>query len=269
MPRPSTTEALPARPAAISTAPSPTTAKRSVSILLDPLYARAYRNRGDARSARGFLRAALVDDGEAIGLDPGCSELAFNRGLLRLDLRDFTGAIDDLTDALKLGPTDPSAYLLRGFARLGLREYDRAIADLTEAMTIGPNPPPLAPWYRGHAWFAKGHDERAFSDFSACGDPAWSRAGRAWVRSASPNPRHRNGVEALNLATWACRISNWNDMVCLSALAAAHAEVGDYVEAARRQEKANRLDVNGGLARGWLRLEHYRDERPYRGLLIE
>lgn len=57
----------------------------------------------------------------------------------------------------------------------------------------------------------------------------------AGLLATLPEVRLRNGQEALALAIKACRISNFRDLRCASAYAAAAAECGQFEEAVRRQ----------------------------------
>ena len=66
----------------------------------------------------------------------------------------------------------------------------------------------------------------------------------AWIRAACMDPRYRDGKRALESATRACELTNWQDIDALEALAAALAEVGNFAEAAERQQTVVKLNTS-------------------------
>jgi tetratricopeptide (TPR) repeat protein len=60
----------------------------------------------------------------------------------------------------------------------------------------------------------------------------------AWVLATCPVDALRNGQEAVEQATWACKASGWSTPHCLGTLAAACAEVGDFDQAVKWQQRA-------------------------------
>jgi len=90
----------------------------------------------------------------------------------------------------------------------------------------------------------------------------------AWIRATHPDPRFRNGLEAVELAEKACKLVKVKDLYLLDTLAAAYAEAGRFPEAVETQEEAICLAASAGpevrvqvLER---RLLGYRAGRPYR-----
>src|SRR5205085_2431009 len=69
--------------------------------------------------------------------------------------------------------------------------------------------------------------------------------GLAWLLATCPDPRVRDGKKAVENATRACELTKWTDPNPISALAAAHAEVGEFAKAAEYQKKALALPVIG------------------------
>ena len=70
----------------------------------------------------------------------------------------------------------------------------------------------------------------------------------AWLLATDPDPTVRNGAKALPLAQRATDISQGRNSRVLLALAAAYAENGDFVQAARTIEQANRLPDRSSAA---------------------
>jgi hypothetical protein len=66
----------------------------------------------------------------------------------------------------------------------------------------------------------------------------------AWLLATSPDDTLRDGRRAIQFATRACESTGFGDPSCLDTLAAAYAETGDYVEAAKRAQQAISLLKN-------------------------
>ncbi|MGA2905451.1 MAG: tetratricopeptide repeat protein [Candidatus Korobacteraceae bacterium] len=96
------------------------------AISLNPDYAAAFNNRGNARRAQGDLEGALQDYSEAIRLRPGFAKAVNNRGEVRYAKGDIEGALRDFNEAVRLKPDFDVAALNSQAAR-------RAIADRTQA----------------------------------------------------------------------------------------------------------------------------------------
>ena len=88
----------------------------------------------------------------------------------------------------------------------------------------------------------------------------------AWFRATCPEARFRNGKEAVELATRACTLENWKDADGIDTLAAAYAEIGNFAEAERYQQKAMALLSEDEALRPKFRerLAQYRAKQPVR-----
>ena len=74
------------------------------AIELDPQYAKAYNNRGNARASLGDEERALQDYDTALELDDSLALAYFNRGLIHYRLGEYEDAIADLETYLDLVP---------------------------------------------------------------------------------------------------------------------------------------------------------------------
>jgi tetratricopeptide (TPR) repeat protein len=122
---------------------------------------------------------------------------------------------------------------------------------------------------RGLACANKGAPDNAIKDFSKtiALDPKYvfAYSNLAWTRATYPDAQFRDGNEAVSMASKACRLTIWNDRICLGTLAAAYAEQGDFDHAVQWQTKALELTTKEpGKLIGRKRLELYEARKPYR-----
>jgi tetratricopeptide (TPR) repeat protein len=76
----------------------------------------------------------------------------------------------------------------------------------------------------------------------------------AIIRSTSTNAVLRNGGQAVKLAKRACELTGWKEWECISSLAGAYAETGDFALAVRYQQQVLTMS-------GLLPLEREMEER--------
>jgi hypothetical protein len=177
-------------------------------------------------------------------------------------------AIAYATAVLYSNPTS-AAYVARGIAWHDARQYDRAIVDYNEAIRLNPWNE-VAYQNRANALEVQGRFAEALADYDMATrlDPGFDFPynSRAWMRATCPDPRYRDGRQAVADAMRACQLSDWKEVDYLGTLAAACAEVSDFAAAVRWQAEALRLhrgaeeDRRGFAAR----LELYQARKPYR-----
>jgi HEAT repeat protein len=150
--------------------------------------------------------------------------------------KQFRQALEHLDKWIQMRPNDATPLLERGGAYLGLRDYAKALADFRRASELLPKGPRLANCYNNIAW----------------------------ILATCPREEIRDGKEAIKYATDACTLQR--DPLYVDTLAAAHAEVGNFEEAARFQKQAlKRPEVFGlGLDAAQTRLGLYESRKPYR-----
>ncbi len=139
-------------------------ADHTKAIDLHPKYAAAYTNRGNAKSGRGDLDGAIADYSKALVLDPKNASAYYNRGLANGHIGDLDGAISDFTKAIDLDSQDAMAYNNRGGAKYRKGNLDGAIADYSKALELDPKDA-TAYYNRGLAKGQKGNLEGAVEDF--------------------------------------------------------------------------------------------------------
>lgn len=96
-----------------------------------------------------------------------------------------------------------------------------------------------------------------------------SKNNAAWMLATCPDARHRNGKLAVQLADEAIQALG-REAGFVSTLAAAYAEVGDFVRAVELQEESMWLMQREGatarrLAEAEVRMQSFRDRKPWRG----
>ena len=105
--------------------------------LLD-VVARAWGNRGNARSRQGKLESALQDYGESMRLAPYAVDPYLNRGAVLEAMGRFDDAIEDYTAVLESSPDDPAAWNNLGNAEMGRGNYAEGRRAFERAVQLAP-----------------------------------------------------------------------------------------------------------------------------------
>ncbi len=135
----------------------------------------------------------------------------------------------------------PDAHEARAVYFLSHGKNDKALEDLNEAVRLDPASASRLR-VRARVWFEKGDFDRTLSDLNAAirlePTDAEAQQGRAWILATCPDPRIRNGEQAVVAATRACELTDWKVAHALTTLAAAHSETGNFAAAVEWQGKA-------------------------------
>lgn len=173
--------------------------------------------------------------------------------------------------ALQLQPDSADAWNNKGIALEQLGRLEEARKCFQRAVDRNPEQL-LFHCNLAYACYESGHPEQASAAYAAAFRlfPTWPRAAlsEAWKLATSPEPRQRNGRQALRIAKQACQASHFAEPVSLNVLAAAYAELGQFKEAADWQRKALNLLADESAAesrsRFQERLHLYEKHKPYR-----
>lgn len=210
-----------------------TIADCNAALKLDDKSWRAYLYRGVAFVRKDNLSDGIKDFDKAVQIDPNNAEAFLYRGICYSKTGNYTNALRDFDHAFSLEPQNGLLLANRGFARFKLAEYEAGLEDLKGAIQICTN------------------CFEAYNDL-------------AWVLCVSPDIHVRNGALALKYAKTACEAAEYNNSSYLGTLAAAFAEVGDFGNAVKWQEKAIQLGVPAtDLAEAKERLKLYENKMPY------
>ena len=202
--------------------------------IVEPQTARDFAIRaGDWLRVKMYDKA-IADCNEAIDL--GCRDplARIYRGLAWREKKEYDKAIADYTDVIRLDPQNAFAYFARASAAGAKREYAKADADLCEALRLDPQNP------------------------LTCN-------GRAWSWATCPDGQYRNGRNAVESATKACELTDWNEAGIIDTLAAAYAESGDFLLAVKWQTRAIELETDTKNKEEYVaRLKLYQAKKAYR-----
>lgn len=237
------------------------------ALRLEPGVAAAHLGRGQARLRLGRLDQAIDDFTEATRLAPWDWQPWYRRGLARAARKEHEQAVADFTEVIRLAPEQPDGYLQRALVCTQLGQLDRAIADYTEQIRLNPQSP-AAYNFRGRLYARQGNHAAAVADHLRAGelDPgnANTHSRLAWIWATCPDAAIRDGARAVESARRAVELTEGKRADCLDALAAAHAEKGEFDEAVKRAEQAAELarEAEKPAYRG--RLEAYRQGQAWR-----
>jgi len=206
-------------------------------IQLNPTDPAGYAFRGWAFKQRKDNENALNDYNKAIELQPSQCAWWNNRALIWIEKKEFEKAIADYGEAIRLFPQYGLAYRNRGTCLQKQKDYANALKDFEKAIELGAESP--------YSW-------NSLARFLA----------------ACPDDKFRDGKRSLELATKAFEMTEGKNGWILDTLAAAHAEVGEFDEAIKFQEKAF-LDPfyttdKEKLNEARQRLNGYREKKPFR-----
>jgi Flp pilus assembly protein TadD len=236
-----------------------------------PHFDRPHYSLGMALADLGQRREAIYELEEALHLNPGFAAAHRRLGLLFAAEGSREEAADHLRAAIEGGLIDPSIYYELARVLALQRKFEKAIETLNRALAIEPGDWRLHSLL-GLARYESGDHEAAVKEYDEASrlKPGWPEnlARLAWVLATHPDPKGRNGKQAVQLAQQACHATANRNPLFLDALAAAYAEAGDFslaVETAKQALAKASAEAKTDLAQEIKdRLKLYEQGRSFR-----
>jgi tetratricopeptide (TPR) repeat protein len=239
----------------------------NTALEFDPNCWLALHNRAVSFAQQGHGNDALRDFNRVIQLNPGMAIAYRNRGELLASMGRTEEAVADYGQAIAQLPQEADLYEIRGHALHRLGRYKDALADLDRAIKLAPRDANTFV-HRGNVYAELGNYELATDDFqhaieldANCADAYRSLA---WLQSTCPDERFRDSKQAVIDAERAAKLSAAGNCFVLEALAAAHANAGDFEAAVHYQKLAMSVAPKSFEPQFSERLAMYERQRPYR-----
>jgi tetratricopeptide (TPR) repeat protein len=170
-------------------------------------------------------------------------EQSLEHGLALLQDGDFESAIQALTGALEEEPS-ATGYYYRGVACDMAGSPQEAVADFTRSLELDPGNTQVL-YSRSVAHRNLSQWEESFADTKLAYElePEDFRVVNAYAQFLvdSPVETHRDLTKALEIATQACELTDWQDSICMETLAQALVATGDAEQAADLRERYRKM----------------------------
>ncbi len=232
---------------------------------------RAHNALGNLFARRGNYDVAAEHYRKALQLSPGAAETHYNLAQLLIRQGHPAEAADLLRRSLELRPGYTKAHLALAGLLMIASEHRQAAQHFEAVLAAYPQSA------AAHHGLAQVHlAERRIDEavqhlrLAMQFDSAWAPPvnNLAWILATTTDDDLRDGREALSLSERLCRGSTRRVPTYIDTLAAAHAELGHYDQAASAAETALALALEAGEAslaqKVRARLALYRSGRPYR-----
>jgi protein O-mannosyl-transferase len=256
-------------------------------------------------SAQGNLAEATTHFQEAVRCRPDFTDALNNLGTLLTEQGRAAEALAPLTKAIQLKPDYADAHYNLANAYVALKRIREALVECQTVLRLEPRHA-LAHYKLANLLLAEGNAAAAVEHYRASlaantnlaeahfqlatllvprnavedGVSHYREALRlkpdwveplnnlAWLLATYPEPKFRNGADAVRLAARAAELTKSQDAQALDTLGAAYAEAGQFKKAVAAVERsldlANAAQDKELVKALQVRLELYRAERPYR-----
>lgn len=202
------------------------------SIRLDPTFNYPWNNLGRVLMAEENWDEAATAFQTAICIDPRDAVAHNNLGVVLEERDDLTGAEAAYRAAVRADPVYAQAHQNLGDVLKAAGDFRGAVDSWREAVRLDPKNERRASWL-------------------------------AWFLATGPNG-HRNGAQAVELASRVCERTDWREPNYIDTLAAAWAEAGDFPKAVEYQTRALRFPAFENSEGARHRLDLYRRQQPFR-----
>ena len=274
------------------------------AITTDKSYVDAYLGAANCQRLLGNYDEALKLSEEAISLDGNRSMAYYQLGSALFDRKDFERAKNAFQKALSVDPNFNLVRLGLALCYTKLEMENEAVEEFRRVITIDPNHPKrkeilfiIATTFAGRGKYHESIDtykevlaidsedagayiglgncyallkdfDQAIKSYDRCialkPDSALAYTKLAMIYSTCKNAKFRDGDKAVKIATRARELTKYEHYLCLSNLAAAYAECGDFEKAVEYQKKAIELADDQAKKEYEKRLEAYKAKKPWR-----
>jgi tetratricopeptide (TPR) repeat protein len=219
--------------------------KRVVSIKPDS--AEAECNLGSILAGQGKLAEAVDCLATAIKIKPDFAEAHFNLGNVLISQKKLNEAAMQYAEAVRFKPDYMAAYFNLGNVLFQQREWSEALTNYSVCAQLQPN------FIEAQIRMAMTlrhlrNGQEAINHYRVALDlnnqSATALQGLAWTLATDPDPKVRNGKEAISYALLAAQ-ADGADPIVWDTLAAAYAEIGSFNQAVKAADKAIDLATNG------------------------
>jgi len=226
-----------------------------------------YLLRAGVHQIQGDKDKALNDLTETLHVRPNLPQALRARAALLVDLGKLDEALTDINQLLTDNPRDAESQARAGALYLAKKDLTKSISHYTAALEIAADNW-LALQGRADALVGLGRSAEALADYEAALKLQPQNSGLlnnlAWLLATSPVDQVRDGKRALELATEACKETEYKVPHILSTLAASYAETGDFQAAVEWSSKAVESSPSPLRASLAKELESYKAGKPWR-----
>ncbi|MGO8930740.1 MAG: tetratricopeptide repeat protein [Limisphaerales bacterium] len=215
----------------------------------DPHMAAAHSTLGLALMKLGQTNDAMGHYAEALRLQPELAEAQYNLANALASQGQIEAARTHYEASLRSDPSSADAHNNLAYMLVREGKPDLAESEFRSALALRP-----ALWQAHYGLAAvlvrHGQVQEAIQQYYATlalrPDFVEALTRLAWLLAVHPDPRVRNGTQAVELAERACRLTQFGQPTVLMTLAAAYAETDRFAEAVNAAQKAQRVAQAAG-----------------------
>jgi tetratricopeptide (TPR) repeat protein len=219
---------------------------------------------------KGDKQKALADAEEAVRLRPKYTGALRNLSLVLTDMGKYDEALAELEKARQLEPNDQFIVLQFGAICTVQKKWAKAIEIYSEFLKEHRDSANVL-YARADSYLNNGNHADAIADYEKAYKELSKEPGFlnnfAWVLATSPDDKLRDGKRAVQMATDACKLTEYKQSHIISTLAAACAETGDFDAAIKWSIKSAEIGTEDHAEDYKKELESYKAKKPYREVL--
>ncbi len=179
-------------------------------------------------------------------------------------------ASQHFAEALRIWPDNVTATYNLAMTLVAQGKLEEAADACKETLKFHPSETKIH-WLLGNIFSQQGKRAEAITEYQAVlqinSNYLFALNDLAWLLATAPDPRLRDGPEAVRLAEKACGLSNYRTTTYVGTLAAAYAEAGRFDDAVKTAQKAIALataaKIEGLAYKNRELLELYQNKKAY------